>query len=111
MSDQLTPEEHIVHFDLRLYSVMAVKKAVYRYLDRFAADFELTDREIICRIRFSQSPSEERARRAIDELKKEALDQDLREKIKVETEGVRNLILAHAFSKTGIGGDEQVSKD
>lgn len=28
------------------------------------------------------------------------LDQDLREIVSEETEGVRNLILAHAFSKT-----------
>ena len=31
---------------------------------------------------------------------KELNDQILREKISQETEGVRNLILAHAFSKT-----------
>ena len=47
----------------------------------------------------------------IDDFKKEVLDQDLREKLKVETEPVRNLILAHAFSKTGIISHEPVSDD
>jgi len=39
------------------------------------------------------------------------LDQDLRETLKVETEPVRNLILAHAFSKTGIISHEPISDD
>ncbi len=38
----------------------------------------------------------------LENFKKEVLDQDLREKIAKETEEVRNLILAHAFSKTSI---------
>ena len=38
----------------------------------------------------------------IENLKKEVLDQELRHKLKAETEPVRNLIFAHAFSKTGL---------
>lgn len=38
----------------------------------------------------------------VHRLKKEALDQTLRTRIKKETEQVRNLILAHAFSKSGL---------
>ena len=42
----------------------------------------------------------------VDQFKKEILDQDLRESIKRETEPVRNLVLAQAFSKTNLIKDE-----
>jgi His-Xaa-Ser system protein HxsD len=42
----------------------------------------------------------------VESFKKEVLDQDLRLKLKAETEPIRNLILAHAFSKTGLIADE-----
>ena len=38
----------------------------------------------------------------INEFKRELLDQQLRISIKKETEPQRNLILAYAFSKTGL---------
>jgi His-Xaa-Ser system protein HxsD len=51
-------------------------------------------------IRFGKEISLEAQESFISEFTKEVLDQDLREKIKSETESYRNLILAHAFSKT-----------
>jgi His-Xaa-Ser system protein HxsD len=111
MTNQTANSEYLVPFDLRLHSITAVKKAAYRYSDRFVTDFELKDQELLCRLRFTQQRSEDGFQRAIDDFKKEALDQDLRERLKAETEPVRNLILAHAFSKTGISGDEQVPED
>ena len=50
--------------------------------------------------------SEKKIQEYLDDFKKEVLDQDLRENIKRETEAVRNLILSHAFSKTGLIQDE-----
>ncbi len=47
---------------------------------------------------------------AVDEFeaafRNEVLDQDLRRTIARETASLRNAILAHAFSKTGIQGDD-----
>jgi len=111
MSEKTSRQEQVVSFDSNVYSLIAVKKAAYRFIDLFAANIELGEREIVCRLHFTQPRSEEGCLRAVDEFRKEALDQDLRERIKAETEPVRNLILAHAFSKTGIVGDEQVPKD
>ena len=48
--------------------------------------------------------SEEAHQAALDDFQTEVLDQNLREKIKLETAPTRNLILAHAFSRTGLVG-------
>jgi len=95
-----------VDFDSGVFSLDAVKAACYALVDRFISDIELSDRKIICRLTFSDSISEPAASAHIDRLRKEVLDQDLRRKLKAETEPIRNLILAHAFSKTGLIGDE-----
>ena len=95
-----------VIFDSAVFSIDAVKTACYRFLDRFTSDFELCDGKIICHLVFDLKFSEIEVSASIDNLKKEVLDQDLRLKLKTETESIRNLILAHAFSKTGLIADE-----
>jgi His-Xaa-Ser system protein HxsD len=66
----------------------------------------LCDGRIICHLAFDDKVSEAAVGANVDNLKKEVLDQDLRLKLKTETEPIRNLILAHAFSKTGLIADE-----
>jgi His-Xaa-Ser system protein HxsD len=100
-----------VNFDSKVFSLMAVKKAAYRYIDLFSADIVAKDDEIRCVLKFSSERNDEGYSKLVDEFKKEVLDQDLREKLKAETESVRNLILAHTFSKTGIVSNEPVSPD
>ncbi len=100
-----------VKFDSRVFSLMAVKKAAYKYIDSFSADISVKDDEVRCLLNFTSPRSDESCARLVDDFKKEVLDQDLREKLKAETEPVRNLILAHAFSKTGIVSNEPVSDD
>ncbi len=95
-----------MQIDRNVYSLDSIKKAAYRYIDKFAIDIRQEQNFYECELSFKNSVSEEGARFYIDEFKKELLDQDLREKIKIETEPVRNLILAHAFSKTGFVSDE-----
>jgi len=95
-----------VTFDLAVFSLDAVKTACYKFLDRFTSDIELCDGRIICHLTFDDKSSEVQISANVDNLKKEALDQDLRLKLKTETEPIRNLILAHAFSKTGLIADE-----
>jgi His-Xaa-Ser system protein HxsD len=98
-----------VTFDVKVYSLNAVKKAAYKHVRTFTADICVVDEEIRCLLNFEQPVTEEQGLRLVDELKKEVLDQDLRETLKVETESLRNVILAHAFSKTGLVDNEPVS--
>jgi len=94
-----------VTFDSAVFSVDAVKMACYRFLDRFTSDIQLCEGQIVCHLNFDDKlisvPDAH-----VDNFKKEVLDQDLRLKLKAETEPIRNLILAHAFSKTGLIADE-----
>lgn len=94
-----------VTFDSAVFSVDAVKMACYRFLDRFTSDIQLCEGQIVCHLSFDDklisAPDAH-----VDNFKKEVLDQDLRLKLKAETEPIRNLILAHAFSKTGLIADD-----
>ena len=98
--------EVLLVFDATVYSVVAIKKAAYRSINRFAVNIAKEGNEIKCGLTFKESATEPQVKIYLDEFKKEVLDQDLRESIKKETEGVRNLILAHTFSKTGLIKDE-----
>ena len=91
-----------VSFDLKVFSLNAIKHAAYKYLHVFAVDITVVDEQIQCVIHFASSVDEQKSQLIVNDFRKEALDQDLREKLKAETETVRNLILAHAFSKTGL---------
>ena len=95
-----------VLFDKQIYSVQAIKKAAYRFIDNFSAVISEEGPSYACALNFPDKSSDNQVTRIVDDFKKEVLDQDLRESIKKETEGVRNLILAHTFSKAGLIKDE-----
>lgn len=112
MSDrERESRQTLLRFDSRVFSLPAVKKAAYKYINSFTTDINLVEDQIVCALTLTSPANEERSSRLIEEFKKEVLDQDLREGIKTETEPIRNLIFALAFSKTGIAGNEQVSGD
>ena len=102
-------KERTVELDSRVLSLIAIKKAAYKYLNSFVCDISVQENAIRCVLSFTNSISEEACVQLVEDFKKESLDQDLRERLKEETESVRNLILAHAFSKAGIVSNEQVS--
>ena len=102
--------ERTVEFDSRVLNLTAIKKAAYKYLNAFVCDISMQKHAVRCVLGFSASMSEEACTQMADDFKKEVLDQDLRERLKAETESVRNLILAHAFSRTGIISNEQISE-
>lgn len=89
-------------FDSRVFLLDSIKKATYRYIDKFSADISLSEFQITCHLNFSSSYTSAAAEHVVDDFKKEVLDQDLRKTIALETSGVRNLILAHAFSRTSL---------
>src|SRR6266446_2659998 len=99
-------QERTVEFDSRIFTLTAIKKAAYKYLNAFVCDISVQENTVRCLLGFTTSTSEAAWTSLVDDFKKEVLDQDLREKLKVETESVRNLILAHAFSRTGIVSNE-----
>jgi His-Xaa-Ser system protein HxsD len=71
-------------------------------MDRLSASIHDEVGSYRVKIEFAEKLSEESASYLLREFEKEVLDQDLREHIKRETESYRNLILAHAFSKTSL---------
>jgi His-Xaa-Ser system protein HxsD len=83
-----------------------VKKAAYKYIKTFSADITANGSLINCALRFAEALKADEIERIVADFRKEVLDQDLRESLKKETEQVRNLILAHAFSKTALVSDE-----
>lgn len=108
---QNEPQQIVIRFDDRIISLLAVKKAAYKYINTFAVDFSLENNEIVCALTFTAPTAEEVSVKVAEDFKKEALDQDLRERLKSETAPIRNLIFALAFSKAGIAGNEQVPRD
>ena len=96
----------VLEFDATAYPLSTVQKACYRFTN--IASFEVRqckrdDREIVL---VSAQPLSAKSEGGLEHLgqlvRNEALDQSLREQIRQQTEGVRNLVLAHAFSRTGL---------
>ena len=88
-------------FDSKVYQLDAVKKAAYRLIDKLTIQIEMEQEIIRCSIS-PISGKESKLDASIEQFKREVLDYELRLKIRKETEDVRNLILAYAFSKTGL---------
>jgi His-Xaa-Ser system protein HxsD len=87
--------------DTSVYSLVALKKAAYRIADRCSVVFGATEgNRVEVGLSCAPSASEEQIRQCVRAFFEEALDQDLRERISAETAPLRNLILAHAFSRT-----------
>jgi len=86
--------------DARAYSLAALKKAAYRLAGRCTVIFGRSDSETV-EVTIVADPGTDLTacvRAFIDE----ALDQDLRERISTQTASLRDLILAHAFSRTAL---------
>jgi His-Xaa-Ser system protein HxsD len=96
----------VLEFDAVAYPVSTVQKACYRFTN--IASFEIQqqkrgDRDIVLVTAQALAAKSEDGLEHLGQLvRNEALDQSLREQIRQQTEGVRNLVLAHAFSRTGL---------
>ena len=88
-------------FDLAVYSLETIKKAAYRFIDRFSPDIRIENNQIICVLSFAVPTSHE-TQRIVDDFRKEVLDQDLRRLIAAETAPMRNTILALAFATSNL---------
>lgn len=94
--------ELALDFDERLYSVEAIQKAAYRFIHVLVADLRLENGSVRCHLTPKHGVEEGAFERYVQDFKGEVLDQQLRLKIKADTEQVRNLILGIAFSNTAL---------
>jgi His-Xaa-Ser system protein HxsD len=99
-----------VDVDPNVYRLSAVKKAAYRLGDRCSVQIELTPEGGI-RVTLTARGEGVPTHALGDEFRNELLDQDLRESIAEETERVRNLLLAQAFSGLALTGEATESAD
>jgi radical SAM pair-associated protein len=83
-------------FDLSLYRLSAIQKAAYRFTGPFRVELDrVTESQV--RVKLVPHPGNSPS---VDPntLPNEVLDQELRETVADETRGVRELLLAQAFS-------------
>jgi His-Xaa-Ser system protein HxsD len=92
-------------FDPAAHSVDAIQRAAYRLSDRASFEIAAADGAIVVTV--SPLDDEQDLAGFIAELRREVLDQVLRERIRAETADVRNLVLALAFSKTGLAETDE----
>jgi len=85
-----------LNFDVRVFSLDTIKRALYRFTDKCSFDIQLKDYDIIVTIHAKVDED------LSTKIKNEVLDQDLRDKLSQETANIRTLILANAFSNTGL---------
>jgi His-Xaa-Ser system protein HxsD len=91
-----------VRFSSYTYNLETIKRAAYRFTGQLAFNFIPEKDSIACEITPLSLNEPSEIELAISEFKNEVLDQDLRRTIAEETATVRNVILAHVFSKTGL---------
>lgn len=93
--------ERELTFETSNCSADAIQRAAYRLSDRLSCDLITAGDLFRCTLHLTaESPAEADA--TLGDFRNEVLDQTLRERVRAETEEVRNLVLALAFSRTGL---------
>lgn len=92
-----------IEIDEEIYCIEAVQKAAYRFIDRLTILITKADSKLVCEVD-AVAGNEAQFEEHIANFKRELIDQQLRKQIKEETEQARNLILAYAFSRSGLQG-------
>ena len=104
-------KEAKIEFDLGVFSIESIKRAAYRFSDRCAFDVSISGESALCVLFFPDTVTPELIDEVTSNLRREVLDQDLRQSIRAETESVRNVILAHAFSRTALVTSDSIQGD
>jgi len=86
-------------FDAASHSADAIQRAAYRFSDRVSCELTSGEDEHRCVLTAVGAPDIDAL---VADFRTEILDQVLRERIRAETEPIRTMILAQAFSKTGL---------
>lgn len=89
-----------VIIDTHVFDLAAIKKAAYKFTNECGLSFDqVSPQKLEVTLRFKGEADREQVATAFIN---EVLDQDLRAIVAKETSTTRNLILAHAFSKTSL---------
>jgi His-Xaa-Ser system protein HxsD len=96
-----------VMFDGSTVELDALQRAAYAVADLMSVEITASDAGFACAL-FARDRSANEAELA-HRLRAEVIDQTLRLRIAAQTEPLRNLIFALAFSRTGLTGDPDTS--
>jgi His-Xaa-Ser system protein HxsD len=91
-------------FDTSAYPADAIQRAAYKYCDQFSLELTRNGNTFRCTLSFLDDSTDIEAIAA--DFQTEVLDQVLRERIRIETEAARNVILTLAFSHADVTDDE-----
>lgn len=95
--------QHVdLSFDNNVFSLDTIKRALYRFADRCSFDVQSSDIQTKVTVHVSANMSAPAIDELCSKIRNEVLDQDLRDTISKETVNIRTLILANAFSNTGL---------
>jgi len=97
-----TSRQRELWFDEGWCSIDCIQKAAYRRSKVLTVDVRRLEGGYRCELNSSAGVGDTSFLIAVEEFKKDVADESLRAKLKAETEGVRNLILSAAFSRTGL---------
>lgn len=89
-------KEGVITFDIHVFPLDTIKRTLYRFSDKCSFDIQVKDN--IITVTFQSKIQDD----WISKIKNEVLDQDLRDTLSKETANIRTLILANAFSNTGL---------
>lgn len=90
-----------IECDTTICRLSAIKKAAYKFGDRCHIEItSISENRILVALRPKRTL--ENAQFLAGEFRNELLDQELREVVAQETAGIRNLLLAQAFSATSL---------
>jgi His-Xaa-Ser system protein HxsD len=97
---------YLLSLNTSIYSVEAIKKSAYKFADRASVVINpASEHTVSVLFNFAGSLSKNDPEQVISDFCNELLDQDLRELIRREAGPLRNLIVAHAFSRTKLADD------
>ena len=98
-----------ITFDQATVGLDALQRAAYAVANLMTVDIATSGGRYVCKL-FPREPAAD-AHELAHRMRAEVIDQTLRIRIAAETEPLRNLIFALAFSQTGLAGDETVQSD
>ena len=97
-------EDVQITFDQATTELDALQRAAYAVADQMTVEIRATGTEYLCSL-FGRGPDAD-PQDLKHRIRSEVIDQTLRLRIGRETEPLRNLIFALAFSRTGLADDD-----
>jgi His-Xaa-Ser system protein HxsD len=95
-----------IQLSLDVYSLDSIKRAAYRLTDIAVFSIVVEGTNALVTIERGLDEDRTELKAIVQKFRNELLDADLRASIAKETENVRNTILSHVFSRTGLAEGE-----